>query len=89
MTQLFEMSVTNRQDAIYTKKELLVQQDGTPNHMFAEDKFADFEELTEGDGWMRATAPSGRAAYEGIVGWTPRAGKERLPEEGQSSEDES
>jgi len=87
MTQLFEMSVTNRQDAIYTKKELLVNDDGSPNHMFAEDEFANFEELTEGDGWMRATAPSGRASYEGVVGWTPRAGKERLPEDDQETKD--
>ncbi|NOY56362.1 MAG: NADH-quinone oxidoreductase subunit NuoI [Actinobacteria bacterium] len=87
MTHLFEMSVTDRQDAIYTKKELLVNEDGSPNHMFDDDPLANYEELTEGDGWMRATAPAGRAAYEGVVGWTPRAGKAREPEKGQSGEE--
>ncbi len=85
MTHLFEMSTTNREDAIYTKEELLVKPDGTPNHMFAEDKFADFEELRAADGWMRATSPQGRAAYEGVVAWTPSAGVGvRPPERGQS-----
>ena len=31
MTHLFEMSTTNREDAIYTKRVLLVEPDGTPN----------------------------------------------------------
>ena len=87
MTQLFEMSTTNRDDAIYTKNELLVNEDGTPNHMFSTDKFADFGELVNADGWMRATAPQGRAAYEGVVGWTPSAGiGTRPPEQGQRRE---
>lgn len=84
MTQLFEMSTTNRDDAIYTKDELLVNSDGTPNHMFDSDKFADLTELVKADGWMRATAPQGRAAYEGVVAWTPSAGVGTRPsEEGQ------
>ena len=34
---------------------------------------------------MRATAPSGRAAYEGVVAWTASAtGGLRPPEQGQS-----
>ena len=67
MTHLFEMSVTDRDDAIYTKKELLVDPDGIPNHMFTRDQdpMVNLAELKEADGWMRATAPSGRAAYEG------------------------
>ncbi len=89
-TQLFEMSTTNRDDAIYTKTELLVEEDGTPNHMFDSDKFADFEELAQADGWMRATAPQGRAAYEGLVGWSGSAGiGVRPPEKGQSAPDPS
>lgn len=86
MTHLFEMSVTNRDDAIYTKQELLVEEDGTPNHMFEEDPLANFDELKEGDGWMRATAPGGLASYEGVIAWTPAAGKERPAEKGQSAE---
>lgn len=89
MTQLFEMSTTNRDDAIYTKDELLVGADGTPNHMFDEDKFADLTELAKADGWMRATAPGGRAAYEGVVSWTPSAGVGTRPAEaGQSGSDD-
>ena len=54
MTHLFEMSTTNREDAIYTKTELLVEADGTPNHMFPDDPLADIDELRNADGWMRA-----------------------------------
>jgi NADH-quinone oxidoreductase subunit I len=85
-TQLFEMSTTNRADAIYTKTELLVDRDGRPNHMFDTDRFADFEELAEADGWMRATSPQGREAYEGRVDWSGSAGVGvRPPEAGQAA----
>jgi NADH-quinone oxidoreductase subunit I len=87
MTNLFEMSVTNRDDAVYTKNELLVNRDGIPNHMFTreQDPMVNLDELKEADGWMRATAPSGRAAYEGISGWSPSAGVGlRPPERGQA-----
>lgn len=88
MTQLFEMSTTNRSDAIYTKDELLVDPDGTPNHMFPDDELADMSELAKADGWMRATAPQGRSDYEGIPGWTASAGVGlRPPEAGQSQDD--
>ncbi len=88
-TQLFEMSTTNREDAIYTKKELLVDEDGQPNHMFGNDRFADLQELRKADGWMRATSPQGRAAYEGQVAWSGSAGVGvRPPEVGQSDSDE-
>ena len=84
-SQLFEMSTTNRADAIYTKTELLVDRDGTPNHMFESDRFADLTELAKADGWMRATSPQGRVAYEGVVAWTASAGVGvRSPEAGQS-----
>ena len=84
-TRLFEMSTTNRADAIYTKTELLVDRDGRPNHMVEVDQFADFAELTEADGWLRATSPQGRAAYEGLVAWSGSAGVGvRPPEAGQS-----
>ena len=87
MTQLFEMSTTTRADAIYTKNELLVKPDGTPNHMFPDDELADMDELRKADGWMRATAPQGRVEYEGIPGWTPSAGVGlRPPEAGQSQD---
>ena len=76
MTHLFEMSTTNRADAIYTKNELLMDRDGGVPHMFPDDAMADHDELSVADGWLRATAPSGRAAYEGVVQWqgTPGPG---------------
>jgi NADH-quinone oxidoreductase subunit I len=69
MTHLFEMSTTNRQDAIYTKDELLMDAEGGVPHMFATDDLADYEELLTADGWLRATAPSGLASYEGVEMW--------------------
>jgi len=86
MTQLFEMSVENRDDAIYTRDELLVQADGTPNHPQPAGPLIDLAELKIADGWMRATSSSGRAAYEGIPAWTPSAGVGlRPPEKGQAA----
>jgi NADH-quinone oxidoreductase subunit I len=85
MTHLFEMSVTDRQDAIYTKTELLVNPDGSPNHPQPETGLADLNELRLGDGWMRATSSAGRREYEGIVAWTPSARTGEMPAElGQS-----
>jgi len=86
MTHLFEMSVTDRDDAVYTKDDLLVGADGVPNHPQPASKLIDLDELMIADGWMRATSPSGRAAYEGVVAWTPSAGVGvRPPEQGQST----
>lgn len=69
MTQLFEMSTTNRQDAIYTRDELLMDREGSVPHMFPDDRLADRDGLLTADGWVRATAPSGVAAYEGVQMW--------------------
>ena len=62
-TKLFEFSFTNRADAIYTKAELLVDDDGMPQQL-------PWEDWRPGEdrphlGWMRATAPSGDAALRG------------------------
>jgi len=82
-TKLFEFSFTNRADAIYTKGELLVDDDGRPKRL-------PWEDWREGDdlytsGWMRATSPSGSAAYEGAVQWSGELGYGvRPPEGGQS-----
>ncbi len=85
MTHLFEFSVDNRDDAIYGKDELLVEEDGTPRHPQPEGPLINLAELKIADGWMRATSPSGRAAYEGVPAWTPSAGVGlRPPEQGQS-----
>jgi len=76
MTHLFEFSTTNRADAIYTRDELLMDRDGRVPHMFPEDPLADLGELDAPDGWVRATAPSGRTAYQGVPMWrgTPGPG---------------
>ncbi|MCL1599180.1 MAG: NADH-quinone oxidoreductase subunit NuoI [Actinomycetia bacterium] len=81
MTHLFEMSVTDRDEAIFTKDELLVESDGTPRHPQPASNLIDLGELVAGDGWMRATSPAGRAAYEGVVAWTPSARTGNLPAE--------
>ena len=71
-TKLFEFSFTNRQDAIYTKAELLVGDDGKPQQLPWED-WRDGEDLNT-SGWMRATSPSGDAEFEGIPGWSGELG---------------
>ena len=82
-SKLMEFSFTNRNDAIYTKDELLVDDDGKPQHL-------PWEDWREGDdlhtsGWMRATSPSGAAAFEGQVQWSGELGfGVRAPEGGQS-----
>ena len=54
-TKLFEFSFTNRQDAIYTKAELVVDDDGLPQQLPWEDWRGD--ERPHTSAWMRATAP--------------------------------
>ena len=71
-SKLFEFSFTNRQDAIYTKAELVVGDDGKPQQL-------PWEDWREGDdvhtsAWMRATAPSGSAAYTGRIAWSGELG---------------
>ena len=71
-SKLFEFSFTNRQDAIYTKDELVVGDDGRA-------KRQPWELWTGGEddhtsAWMRATAPSGSADLEGRVGWSGELG---------------
>ena len=71
-TKMFEFSFTNRQDAVYTKSELLVGEDGKPQRLPWED-WRDGEDLNT-SGWMRATSPSGDADFEGIPGWSSELG---------------
>jgi len=85
MTHLFEMSVADRQEAIYTKTELLMEPDGSVPHPQPDSILINLAELTDGAGWMRATAPAGRAEYEGVGGWSATAGVGmRPPEPAQS-----
>lgn len=71
-SKLFEFSFTNRQDAIYTKAELVVGDDGKPQKLPWED-WRDGEDLNT-SGWMRATAAGGSAAFVGVTGWSGELG---------------
>ena len=83
-SKLFEFSLTDRRDAIYTKTELLVDDEGHPRHLPWEDWRAGDDEHTSA--WMRATSPSGAAAYEGRVAWSGELGYGvRAPEQGQTA----
>jgi NADH-quinone oxidoreductase subunit I len=85
-SKLFEFSFTNRKDAIYTKAELVVDDQGKPRRL-------PWEDWREGEdantsGWMRATAPSGSAAFVGEVGWSGELGHGvRAPEAKQADAD--
>ncbi len=82
-SKLFEFSFTNRSDAIYTRDELVVDDDGMPKRQPWEDWRSGDDEHTSA--WMRATAPAGCAAYEGTVQWSGELGYGlRAPEGGQS-----
>jgi NADH-quinone oxidoreductase subunit I len=71
-SKLFEFSFTNRNDAIYTKAELVVDDEGNPRHLPWEDWKDGDDENTSG--WVRATAPSGNAAAEGRPLWSGELG---------------
>jgi NADH-quinone oxidoreductase subunit I len=79
-SKMFEFSFTNRKDAIYTKAELVVGDDGKPQHLPWED-WREGEDLMT-SGWVRATAPGGDADFVGQVGWSAELGYGvREPEE--------
>jgi NADH-quinone oxidoreductase subunit I len=71
-SKMFEFSFTNRRDAIYTKTELVVDDDGQPQHLPWEDWRTGEDEQTSG--WVRATASSGDADFVGQVGWSGELG---------------
>ncbi len=71
-SKLFEFSFTNRVDAVYTRDELLVGDDGRPQKLAWEDWREGEDQHTSA--WMRATSPSGSAAYEGRVSWSGELG---------------
>jgi NADH-quinone oxidoreductase subunit I len=71
-SKLFEFSFTNREDAIYTKAELLVDDDGNPKQLPWEDWKPGDELHTSA--WVRATSPAGSAAMEGKPLWSGELG---------------
>jgi NADH-quinone oxidoreductase subunit I len=69
-SKLFEFSFTNRQDAIYTKAELVVDDEGNPKHLPWED-WSDAETAhPRTSQWVRATAAQGDADHLGKVSWS-------------------
>ena len=85
-SKLFEFSFTNRDDAIYTKDELLVGDDGKPKRLPWED-WRDGEEIPT-SAWMRATSPAGDASFQGRVLWSGELGfGQRAPEPDQARRD--
>jgi NADH-quinone oxidoreductase subunit I len=88
-TKLFEFAFTNRADAIYTKDELLVGDDGRPQQLPWENWDGGFDPAEDASGWMRATAPSGDADFVGLVAWAGELGYGvRAPEGGGRIEPE-
>ena len=84
-SKLFEFAFTNRSDGIYTKAELLVDDDGRPQQLPWEN-WAEGE-LAATSAWMRATSPSGDADYVGRVAWSGERGYGvRPPERGDGGE---
>ena len=85
-SKMFEFSFTNRDDAIYTKAELVVDDSGMPRKQPWEDWREGEDLLTSA--WMRATSPSGSAEFEGVVGWNGELGYGvRAPEAAQDVKD--
>ncbi|HET9690148.1 MAG TPA: NADH-quinone oxidoreductase subunit NuoI [Acidimicrobiales bacterium] len=71
-SKMFEFSFVDRADAIYTKAELLVGDDGNPRQL-------PWEHWQPGDeantsAWMRATSPGGNATMEGRPLWSGELG---------------
>ena len=84
-SKLFEFSFNNRSDAIYTKDELLVDDEGRAQRMPWE-LWHGYED-NDSSAWMRATSPSGNSDFVGKVLWSNELGKGIVkPEIGQSDE---
>ena len=83
-TKLFEFSFTNRQDAIYTKAELLVGDDGRPQHLPWEDWRPGEDQHTSA--WMRATVARRRRRLRGHASAGPASSATACapPEKGQA-----
>ena len=62
-SKLFEFSFTNRRDAIYTKAELLVDDEGGPGT--CRGRTGSRATTATPRGWVRATSPSGIGGLRG------------------------
>jgi NADH-quinone oxidoreductase subunit I len=80
-SKLFEFSFTNRLDSIYTKAELVVDDEGRPQQLPWED-WSDAEDILPfTSAWARVTAPNGDADHVGRVGWSAELGAGLRPPE--------
>ena len=86
-SKLFEFSFTNRDDAIYTKAELLVDDDGKPQELPWEHWGVGDDRNTSA--WVRATSPAGAAALEGQPLWSGELGYGVRPAQKGQSDPES
>src|ERR1700722_907452 len=82
-SKMFEWSFVNREDAIYTKAELLVDDEGRPQELPWEDWKPGDERNTSA--WVGATSPAGSAPMEGQPLWSGELGYGVRPaQKGQS-----
>jgi NADH-quinone oxidoreductase subunit I len=88
-SKLFEFSFVDRADAIYTKSELVVDDEGRPQQLPWEDWSDSDAVLPHTSAWMRATSPSGSAAYTGRIAWSAELGYGvKPPDDGQAVDSE-
>ena len=89
MTSLFEISIVSRDESVFDKDVLLVDEEWIPNTHEEQTKLTNFNELKTSDGWMRATSSNGNPNYQNLVSWTGSLGVgKRDPEKGQFLEEE-
>ena len=89
MSSLFEMSVTNRADAIFDKSVLVVDDSGKPRSHEEKTNLTNEKDLQNFDGWMRATSSNGNPNYQNVINWSGSLGYgKKEPEKGQHLEEE-
>jgi len=86
-SKMFEFSFTSREQAIYTKAELVVDDAGNPRQLPWEDWKPGDERHTSA--WVRATGPGGSAAMEGFPLWSGELGHGVRPAQAGQSDPEA
>ena len=81
-TKMFEFAFTNRSDAIYTKAELLVDDDGRPQQLPWEDWDGGFDRPRTRRRGCGRPLRAARREFEGIVAWAGELGYGVRPAEG-------
>ena len=86
-SKLFEFSFSNRDDAIYTKDELIVDDNGN-NKKMPWELWLNDDENKHNSGWMRATSSAGNSEKVGKVLWGNELGHGTRSPEGQELQQE-